>query len=1446
MKRTLSIVLAMMLFMQGIVGGTVAAKPITDIGEVQVLAAGPSLTETYPETGMKNISPQSSFSMVFSEPVKADSGNITVYDATSQTAIQVIKAGDVSINGNIARFTVSELKHDKTYYITVDNNAFLNYSNQPYVGISTPSQWLFETGPATSSNPILVTDKKPLGYGVPVNTALTITFNQEVLANKGQILIKKGGQVETSIQVPSPSNVSGWGTNTLTITGLNLQHGTDYSIEITPDAIMDRSGKPFSGLNDWTFKTVSANNTPPQLQGTFPQHLAGGVVLGSELIMRMDFNEPITVGSGKIQIKRMSDNTTKDIMVPSNDVSVSGNTATIRVRGLEKNTEYYVLADSGTFYDSDMTPFAGIQNSNVWRFTTEAGSNQSPITVTSLSPANNSTGVSKKPTLKMVFNKEVYLGNGYITVYQGTNAVQQHKATSANVKGGGSNTIEIALNELEDNKTYYVQVDRGAFRDSYNNEFNGIKDSTTWTFRVSSDTSAPAISSVYPADNATNVPLNTELIMTMNKDVAIANASGIVLKRSNGSAVSVDVSVSSSDKRQVHIKPRSPLSSGTSYTVSIAQGALKDLSGNPYPGMTNAWTFKTLIPDTVAPVLESAVMAKSDMIELTYSKDLDSSSTPYLASFKVTVNDEERPLVGVTVQGKKVSIFMQSGIATGQVVKVSYTQGSIPLKDVNGNRAASFSSREVTNNVETSSNKITSVTVMGTIIQVTFNEWLKELDSRGTSQFTIMVDGVKYTPVSATAANSTLLLTLNTPVTDGQVVTVQYTPGSYPLTDRNNANISAFGPVYARNSVDTKPPVLVSTVVDGSRLVLNYNEGLHPDFVPMKSFYSVLVNDKARYVNKVDIRNNQVILTLSSAVTSKNDIVTLSYVPGIPRLMDLSGNQAPAFNMIPVGITTDTSYPQVDKASVDGNQVTLLFTKQLDHYSVPSAGSFTVRTDYAKSTVRSVQVNNSTVTLTLAQPIAFGETVYVTYSAPSSNYLQDMSGNKVRGFTSLKVTNSSIDGGGSSGTLPSNTKEASWSLFLKDMLLVDTAAAKKTTDRSLSGQYVNRYSVDDAHWKTALEYASRNGVEAVVLDLSENEKAALVAIPMRSLEEMARKDKELKIGLRYGDWLYTVALKDLDFASINRQLGTSSASATLLFQMEKQSSQQASGLSNAIRNASGSVIVEPHEFQLSAYTSYPSAKAVTLDTKTHISYRTTQSIAAEKTSAVRLDQGSSGQIAYIPTTVKDEGSVSVVNSQMPKNGALAIARSNRSFSDVGGHWAASDINALAGRFIVDARSGGKFEPNKPITRGEFAVFVSKSLGLDGNVDSAKRFRDVNPTSAAAPYIGAAVKANIITGFTDGTYKPDSLITREQMALMMNRAMIAAGKPVTLNGSVSSYISGFKDYKSINVSSQDAVAKMVQANIIQGMTGNKFGPKENATRAQASIMIRRMMQQLNYI
>lgn len=1178
------------------------------------------------------------------------------------------------------------------------------------------------------------------------------------------------------------------------------------------------------------------------LTSTIPAKNAGGVGTGSTF--SMEFGEEIILGQGNILVKAMDNNQT--ITIPSSNITINGKQATFLVPGLSRGTVYYVLIDEGVFTSKDGSrKYAGIKTSGIWEFETEGGS----VVRNSTQPNNETIGI-RNPVLKMEFNKIVKPGSGKITIFRSDNnaAVYSIDVQSSSVTGFNTKLIDIRLpNNLDDNTSYYVQVEPGTFLDSYNNAFAGITDKSTWTFRVNTDSSAPTLVSVSPSATS-NVPLNSSFVIRMSEAVTI-DANAIRLKRSN----TVVPSTATVNGSQITIRPQSSLSVNSNYSIEFTNGAVKDLSGNAYTGNSTVWTFSTIVPDTTPPVLQTARMLKSDAIELNYSKPLNSSSVPLASSFKVTVNDEERPLSVVSVSGNNVIIYLQSGVAIGQVVKVSYTQSGNPLMDSSGNRASNFSLREVTNEVENSMSKLNYSIVMGNVIQLTFNETLKTVDEKAVSQFIITVDGVQRTPTAVVGGGNSLTLTMSQPITDGQVVTLQYIPGQYPLVDRYESNLMGFGPIYIRNSIDTKAPVLVSTQVDGNRLILNYNEGINPEFVPMKSYYSVLVNDKARFVNKVEIKNNQVILTLASSVSSKNDAVTLSYIPGFPRVMDLSGNQAGAFSLLPVGNVTDSSLPQVNKSTVSGNVITLEFNKQLDNANVPATSYFTVRADSSSRGVNRVQVNNTIVTLTLSETVTSSQNVYVTYNVPSSKYLVDMGGNKVRGFT-VQPSNSSSGSTntgttGTTVTMPGYLSQASSSLFLKDLLLFNTSQARKTTDRSLSGQYVNRYSVDDADWKTAMQYAVSKGHDVVAVDLSGTESAAIVAFPFKSVAEMASassSNQDLRIGVRYGNWLYTIALKDIDISGITGSLGTAASNVTLLMQIDKQSGTLGSSLVNTIRSSSGSVIVDPYQFQVSAYTSTPTANSKVLEVTTEISHRITQSIVKEQTSAVRLDTSTANKLIYVPSQVITENGAIVLNAEVSKTGTIAIARGNKSFTDVGSHWAASDINALASRFIVDAYSGNKFEPNKAITRAEFAVFVVKALGLDGDASQAMRFSDVSQSSPAAPYIGAAVKAGIITGVSTNKFQPNSLITREQMAIMMSRAMTAAGSPVSLNGSSSSYLYRFTDYKSINGTATDAVARMVYADIITGMSGNKFGPKAQASRAQAAVMIRRMMASIGYL
>jgi hypothetical protein len=185
------------------------------------------------------------------------------------------------------------------------------------------------------------------------------------------------------------------------------------------------------------------------------------------------------------------------------------------------------------------------------------------------------------------------------------------------------------------------------------------------------------------------------------------------------------------------------------------------------------------------------------------------------------------------------------------------------------------------------------------------------------------------------------------------------------------------------------------------------------------------------------------------------------------------------------------------------------------------------------------------------------------------------------------------------------------------------------------------------------------------------------------------------------------------------------------------------------------------------------------------------------------------------------------------------------FSDTTTHWAKNDILELANKLIVEPRSnsGTNFEPNKNITRAEFAVFIAKGLGLAGDEASARRFPDVSSGTTAA-YIGAAAKAGIINGNADGTFKPNSNITREQMALMMVRAMEYAGYNTSMNGASTATLTKFKD--AAKIQSKETVAKAVKEGIIQGVTTNTFQPQGNATRAQAAVMLKRVLDKLNYI
>lgn len=174
------------------------------------------------------------------------------------------------------------------------------------------------------------------------------------------------------------------------------------------------------------------------------------------------------------------------------------------------------------------------------------------------------------------------------------------------------------------------------------------------------------------------------------------------------------------------------------------------------------------------------------------------------------------------------------------------------------------------------------------------------------------------------------------------------------------------------------------------------------------------------------------------------------------------------------------------------------------------------------------------------------------------------------------------------------------------------------------------------------------------------------------------------------------------------------------------------------------------------------------------------------------------------------------------------AISAKQMKDIEGHWAKSAIEKALAQGFVTGYKDGTFRPNGSVTRGEFTAMIARALQLEGKA-AELAFQDAAQIPAwAKAYVAEAVGAGIIGGYADQTFRPDSQITRSEMAAMIVRA---SGLPLEAAAALS-----FEDKAQIPQWAQAQVATAVQAGLMSGKTTTKFVPNAKATRAEAVAVI----------
>lgn len=168
------------------------------------------------------------------------------------------------------------------------------------------------------------------------------------------------------------------------------------------------------------------------------------------------------------------------------------------------------------------------------------------------------------------------------------------------------------------------------------------------------------------------------------------------------------------------------------------------------------------------------------------------------------------------------------------------------------------------------------------------------------------------------------------------------------------------------------------------------------------------------------------------------------------------------------------------------------------------------------------------------------------------------------------------------------------------------------------------------------------------------------------------------------------------------------------------------------------------------------------------------------------------------------------------------------FPDAKNHWAKNAIHFLYKNNIVTGLPNGNFGVNDTIKRRDAAVMVARALNLDtDNSNGGNPFKDVQKDSYYYKAVLATVEANIISGYPDGTFKPNDELTREQMAKIITDAY----KLKNFGGKV------FRDVPPSSWS-YNYIQTVISNRISSGTSTKEYSPSKKITRAEFATMIAR--------
>ncbi|KMO35124.1 SwmB domain-containing protein [Methylobacterium aquaticum] len=561
--------------------------------------------------------------------------------------------------------------------------------------------------------------------------------------------------------------------------------------------------------------------------------------------------------------------------------------------------------------------------------------------------------------------------------------------------------------------------DTNTVQDAIGNDAATLSATSVTNMTPVPDTTPPAITAVSIPNTAMRIGDTVTATITVASDTdTYTLQSGTIAGYSLGSLTRVDATTYTAT---VTVGAGADVAASADLPVSLV---LQDSAGNRNTAYTTAISQGGDALDATRPTLASATVDGTALV-LTYDETLDAIQVPTAGAFSVMAGGTAVTVSGVAVDAtaKTVTLTLASAVTSGQTVTVAYTDPSAgddtnAVQDAAGNDAATLSVTSVTNTTpvpDTTPPAITAVSIPNTAMRI---------GDTVTATITVASDTDTYTLQSGTIAGYSLgsltrvdATTYTATVTVGAGADVAASadlPVSLVLQDsagnRNTAYTTAIS--QGGDALDATRPTLASATVDGTTLVLTYDEALDALHGPSAGAFSVMAGGTAVTVSgvAVDAAAKTVTLTLASAVTS-GQTVTVAYTDpsagdDTNAVQDAAGNDAATLsatsvtNMTPV---PDTTPPAITAVSIPntamriGDTVTATITvaSDTDTYTLQSG----TIAGYSLGSLTKVDATTYTAIVT----VTAGADVAASADLPVSLVLQDSAGNRNTAYTTAII-----------------------------------------------------------------------------------------------------------------------------------------------------------------------------------------------------------------------------------------------------------------------------------------------------------------------------------------------------------------------------------------------------------------------------------------------------------